>query len=302
MKSIDWKALLGPMRVPFLILTPACIAVALGTAVLQQGSVNSFDVILVVIAAIAAHICVNVFNEYFDFKSGLDSRTQRTPFSGGSGTLQAKPELAPFVFAEAVVAGGVTLLIGLYFLQERGWGLLPVAVVGFIVAYVYTNWLTKNPLVCLVTPGTGFGFIFVLGAHFALTGSYSWTAFVAAFVPFFLVNNLLLINQFPDVEADRTVGKKHFPLVIGRRRSAYIYSAFLLATHVAIVAGIVLRLFPVTALLGLLTLPMVIDAARASVRDADNIPALIPTLGLNVQITLLTPLLFAVGLLVGGRM
>jgi 1,4-dihydroxy-2-naphthoate polyprenyltransferase len=298
-KSIDWTALLGPMRIPFLILAPTCIAVALGTAMLESGSLKSIEVILLVIAAIAAHICVNVFNEYFDFKSGLDSRTQRTPFSGGSGTLQAHPHLAPLVFAEAVIAGGVTFLIGLYFLQLRGWGLLPVAVIGFIVAYIYTNWLSKNPVVCLVTPGVGFGLVFVMGSHYALTGTYSWTAFVASLVPFFLVSNLLLINQFPDVEADRTVGKKHFPLVIGRRKSAYIYSAFLFASYGAIVLGVVLRLFPVTALLGLLTLPMVIDAARASVRDADNIPALIPTLGLNVQITLLTPLLFAVGLLVG---
>jgi 1,4-dihydroxy-2-naphthoate octaprenyltransferase len=294
------KPLLGTMRIPFLVLTPCCLAVGVGTAVWQAGRVNLLEVVLVLIAGVAAHACVNVFNEYFDFKSGLDARTARTPFSGGSGTLQALPRLAPYAFALATALGGLTALIGLYFLLLKGWALLPLAVAGFAIAYIYTNWLTKNPFVCLATPGTGFGVIFVLGTHYALTGTYTWTAFVASLVPFFLVSNLLLINQFPDVEADRTVGKRHFPLLIGRRKSAYIYGAFLLGTYLAIVVGVALRLLPWPCLLGLLTAPLAWRALRGALTYADDIPNLIPVLGLNVEITLLTPLLTAVGLALGA--
>jgi 1,4-dihydroxy-2-naphthoate octaprenyltransferase len=290
------KPLLGTLRIPFLVLAPCCVLVGVGTAVWQGGPVNLLEVVLVLIAGVAAHACVNVYNEYFDFKSGLDSRTVRTPFSGGSGTLQALPHLAPAAFALATALGLLTALIGLYFLAVRGWWLLPLAALGFVIAYVYTNWLSKHPLVCLLTPGTGFGLIFVLGVHFALTGSYTWTAFVAALVPFFLVSNLLLINQFPDVEADRTVGKKHFPLLIGRRKTAYIYGAFLLGAYLAIIVGIVLGLLPWPTLLGLLTAPLAWRAFRGAVRFADDIPNLIPILGLNVEIVLLTPLLTALGL------
>lgn len=296
------KPLLGTLRIPFLVLTPCCLAVGVGTAVWQTGRVNLLEVVLVLIAGVAAHACVNVFNEYFDFKSGLDFRTARTPFSGGSGTLQALPQLAPAAFALAMALGGLTALIGLYFLAVRGWGLLPLALAGFVIAYVYTNWLTKNPFVCLATPGTGFGLIFVLGTHYALTGTYTWTAAVASLVPFFLVSNLLFLNQFPDVEADRTVGKKHFPLVIGRRKSAYIYGAFLLGTYLAIVVGIVLGLLPWPCLLGLLTTPLAWRAFRGAVQHADDIPNLIPILGLNVEITLLTPLLTALGLALAALM
>jgi 1,4-dihydroxy-2-naphthoate octaprenyltransferase len=296
------KPLLGTLRIPFLVLTPCCLAVGVGTAIWQTGPVSLLDVVLVLIAGVAAHACVNVFNEYFDFRSGLDAHTARTPFSGGSGTLQALPELAPSAFGMAAALGGLTALIGLYFMVTKGWALLPVGVAGFAIAYIYTNWLTKNPFVCLVTPGTGFGLIFVLGTHYALTGAYSWSAFIAALVPFFLVSNLLLINQFPDVGADSIVGKKHFPLLIGRRRSAYIYGAFLLGTYMVIVVGVLLRLLPWPSLLGLLTAPLSWRAFRGAVEHADDIPNLIPILGLNVEITLLTPLLLAAGLAIGAML
>ncbi len=89
----NYKFLLDPMRLPFLILTPACVVLGLATAIWTEGTVNWFHFVLVLIGAVSAHISVNAFNEYFDFKSGLDEKTQRTPFSGGSGRLQQNPEL-----------------------------------------------------------------------------------------------------------------------------------------------------------------------------------------------------------------
>jgi len=88
------QALLGPMRLPFLILTPACVLLGIGAAFYQSGRVDLLQVVIVLIGALAAHISVNALNEYFDFRSGLDLRTQRTPFSGGSGTLAAQPAMA----------------------------------------------------------------------------------------------------------------------------------------------------------------------------------------------------------------
>ena len=90
----DWKVLLGPMRLPFVILAPCCVLLGLGTAYWETGGhINWLYFALTLIGGAAAHISVNAFNEYFDFKTGLDSQTRRTPFSGGSGTLQTHPEL-----------------------------------------------------------------------------------------------------------------------------------------------------------------------------------------------------------------
>ena len=87
--------ILGPMRPPFLILAPVCAFLAISIVAFQSPSSLSFiKIFLVVIGAIAAHISVNTFNEYFDFKSGLDFKTMKTPFSGGSGALPASPDKA----------------------------------------------------------------------------------------------------------------------------------------------------------------------------------------------------------------
>ena len=293
------KLLLGPMRLPFLILAPACVIVGLGTAIWSKGSVNPWHVVLAFIGGLCAHIGVNAFNEYFDFKSGVDSRTVRTPFSGGSGTLQAHPELAPQALATAIIAAAIVGIIGIYFLTVWGLALLPLGLLGLLVVVVYTPWFTLNPWLCLVAPGLGFGTLMVMGTHFVLTGEYSWTAFVASLVPFFLVNDLLLLNQFPDVEADRSVGRRHFPILIGRRKSSLIYGAFLAAAYLSIVIGVVLGLLPWTALLGLLTLPLAAQAALGAYRHADDLPKLGPAQGQNVLINILTPVLLAVGLLLG---
>ena len=72
----NWKPLLGTMRLPFVILAPACVLVGLGTAYWQTGHINWFYSVLALIAGISAHISVNAFNEYFDFKTDLDARTR----------------------------------------------------------------------------------------------------------------------------------------------------------------------------------------------------------------------------------
>jgi len=247
-----------------------------------------------------ANISVNALNEYLDYKSLLDTKTERTPFSGGSGTLPHKPEVALYAFWTGIVSMAITILIGVYFLTVRGLTLLPLGLLGIVLIVFYTTWITRFPLLCLFAPGIGFGPLMVVGTHFALTGTYSLEAWVASLVPFFLVSNLLLLNQFPDVEADRDVGRRHYPIVIGRRKSARIYSAFLLLTYASIVLAVLYGLLPAWSLLGLLTVVLAWRAIQGAMRFADDTAALVPVLGVNVQITLLTPTLVAVGLLLGS--
>jgi 1,4-dihydroxy-2-naphthoate octaprenyltransferase len=138
----------------------------------------------------------------------------------------------------------------------------------------------------------------VMGTHLALTGEYSWTALVASAVPFFLVSDLLLLNQFPDVEADQSLGRKHLPIVLGRRRSSLVYGFFLLLAYLAIVAGVCYEYLPKVSLLGLVTLRAAIPASAGAFRYAENSTKLVPYLGLNVIINVATPALVGIGLLV----
>ncbi len=298
---MSFRVLFQTARPPFLLLTPACVLVGLGTAALEtQGQVPWPLFALALVGALAAHISVNAFNEYFDFRSGLDARTQRTPFSGGSGTLPAAPEAARGTQALAWGTLLLTAAIGGYFLLRVGWGLLWVGLLGVILVYVYTNWVTRSPLLCLVAPGLGFGPLMVLGTHYVLTGHYSWPAFWASLVPFFLVNDLLLLNQFPDVEADRSVGRRHYPILWGRAKAARLYVAFLVLAYLVPVVGVAAQWLPPWSLLSLLTLVLAVPTAQRVLRFADDLPQLMPALGHNVLLNLLTPVLLALGLWLGS--
>jgi 1,4-dihydroxy-2-naphthoate octaprenyltransferase len=229
----------------------------------------------------------------------LDARTQRTPFSGGSGTLPAKPEAARTALATAVITLIIVVLMGMYFIWMYGAALIPLGLLGILVIVAYTPWLTRNPWLCLIAPGLGFGPLMVMGTHFALSGEYSLTAFVASLVPFFLVSNLLLLNQFPDVDADKSIGRRHFPILIGRRQSSFIFSAFLILTYVTILVGIMFKILPLACLLSLLTLFISIPLLKASIEYADDLQNLVPFMAKNVLVNLLTPVLVAIGLFIG---
>ena len=288
------------MRTPFLILTLACVLLGAGTAFWTTDQFNGLYTIIIIVGALCSHISVNALNEYFDFRSGLDMHTVRTPFSGGSGTLPAQPQAMGVALAIGLISLAIVAAVGLFFSIVSGWAILPLGILGMIVIAAYTTVLLRNPLTSLLAPGLGFGTLMVMGTHFALTGQYSWTAFVASLTPFFLVSNLLLLNQFPDVDADRSVGRRHYPILIGRRKSSLIYAAFLACAYLSIIAGVLLYLLPTWALLGLLTLFLAIPAARTAYLKADDLPHLVPALGQNVLINILTPALMAVGLFVAG--
>jgi 1,4-dihydroxy-2-naphthoate octaprenyltransferase len=287
------------MRMPFLTLTPACVSLGVGSAIWTVGEVRVLFVVLALAGALSAHISVNSLNEYFDYKSGLDFRTKRTPFSGGSGVLPGNPNMAGQALIIGMVTFVLTGIVGIYFLHVWGWRLLPLGLIGLFVIVFYTIWFTSNPLLCLVAPGLGFGTLMVTGTDFVLTGSYSCTAFVASLVPFFLVSNLLLLNQFPDVEPDRSAGRRHLPITLGLKRSSLIYGLFLLLAYASIALGVHLHYLPRFSLMGLFTIAIALPAFAGAYRFGENIKRLMPYLALNVAVVIVTPLLVAAGLFLG---
>ena len=295
----DLRNLLGPMRLPFIILNPVCVLLGIATAVWTTGSVNIFHSVLALIGAISAHTSVNALNEYFDFKSGLDSMTRRTPFSGGSGTLPENPKLSRQALSTGLITLAITILIGFYFISFRGLSLLPIGVLGLLIILSYTTWISRNPILYLIAPGIGFGPLMVMGTNLVLTGGYTWTAFIASLVPFFLVSDLLLLNQFPDVEADQAVGRRHLPIVLGRKASSIIYGVFLLAAYLTIILGVWFEYLPEASLLGLGSVLISVPAFLGAFIYSENISKLITFMGLNVIINVVTPVLVAIGLLVG---
>ncbi|MCX5852181.1 MAG: prenyltransferase [Deltaproteobacteria bacterium] len=295
MQSYIW----GPMRLPFLMLSPVCVFLGLASAVWTTGRVNTLYAVLALIGALAAHISVNALNEYHDLKSGLDFKTPKTPFSGGSGTLPRHPEKAHVALITGLAAFFITGLIGLYFVMVRDILLLPLGILGLVIMGTYTIWITRNPYLCLIAPGLGFGPLMVMGTDYVLTGTYSWSGFVASLIPFFLVSNLLLLNQFPDIDADRSVGRKHLLITYGTRTGIITYGLFLLATYISIIAGVIVGVMPAYCLMGLASAILAVPAFIGVSRHARNLEKLIPFMGFNVVINLATPVLVGIGFLIG---
>lgn len=294
------QASLASMRLPFLLLSPVCVSVGTGVAYYRGFDIRLVHIVLVLVGAVAAHVAVNALNEYEDFRSGLDFNTRRTPFSGGSGFLPGAPERGRVALSTALVACMITAAVGVFFVHLRGRGLLPLGLLGLFIVVVYTRILTRAPLSCLIAPGLGFGPLMVMGTEFALTGRYSFAGLLVAMVPFFLVSDLLLLNQFPDVEPDRQVGRRHLPIVVGRKASAWVYTVFLICSYVPVVGGFWLGFLPASSLLALLTLALAVPTAMGAVRHAEAIPELVPYMSRNVLTVLLTPALLALGLFVGA--
>lgn len=286
-------------RPAFLLLVPACVLVGVAAAVYDTRELNGLHFGLAFLGALLAHISVNVLNDYSDYRSGIDMNTRKTPFSGGSGILPAGLLDPRNVYLFGVGCLLAVAAIGVYFIHEYKWEIVPLGVLGVLVVYFYTTHLTKEPFLCAIAPGLGFGPLIVLGTYFTQTGEYTLSAGMASMVPGFLVSNLLLLNQFPDVEADRAGERRHIPIALGRQHSARIYAALILITYVWLIFSVAFDVLPLTALLGLLTLPLGLKAIRGVLRHFDDTDNLIPFLGVNIMVTLLTPLLVGVGILIG---
>ena len=294
-----WKQVTGPMRVPFLLLAPACAFPGVALAIHETGRVDGLSIALILLAAVAGHVSVNAFNEVDDFVSGLDERTHRTPFSGGSGTLQERPDLLStargIAWTSLLTAAG----IGAWFVWQRGPVVAGIGVVGVVMVLGYSRWFVRSPFLCLIAPGVGFGTVLTLGAYAALTGVTSPAAVLVSMVPLLLVSNLLLLNQFPDVEADRTVGRRHLPILWGRGGAAWLYAAIHLLANLTLGVGLMMNLLPVYAALGFLTVPLAVRSSVIAIGKPDDLEGLLPAMGQNVLVNLLTPVLIGIGLLIG---
>lgn len=293
------KAVVKSMRPSFLVLAPVCVILGLATAVLSQGGVYVLDLVLVFVGALAAHVSVNTLNEYQDYQSGLDAQTSRTPFSGGSGSLIARPQAATSVRTAAYVSLALAAMVGLYFVVRHGAAILPLGVLGVVIILTYTQWLNHHPWLCLVAPGLAFGPLMVIGSHFALTGEYSVLAGYVSLVPFFLVNNLLLLNQFPDIEPDKRVGRRHFPIVYGVTASTVVYGVFLMAAFLVVVFGIGSGFLPAVAAIALVPMAAGLMSLLGVMHYGGDVRGLLPYMGMNVVAAVVSPLVLGVALLVG---
>jgi 1,4-dihydroxy-2-naphthoate octaprenyltransferase len=280
------------IRGPFLLLSVMLVLIG-GAVAFQDEVFDGLKFALSMVGVILAHVAVNLFNEYSDYKSGIDEDTVKTPFSGGTGNLQQGLTRPGAVLGAAVGTGAVALVIGVYLAWVSDWWLLAFIGAGGLATVFYTSHLARWSL-GEIAAGTCLGTFVVLGTYYAQAETLNWEVVWLSIPPGILTALLLLLNEFPDVEADRKGGRRHLVIVLGYRGAAIVYTAALAAVYLILILGAVLRWFQPTVLIALLTLPLAIKASLGALRHGQNLEKLVPAMGANVGLVLGTDLLIAV--------
>ncbi|WP_417529660.1 prenyltransferase [Marinobacter lipolyticus] len=283
-------------RPNFLLLAPLCVALGIVLTWRQMAALDGVNLVLVLVGALLAHAAVNLLNEYQDFRSGLDLATTRTPFSGGSGALPDRPEAAPKVLVAALMTMATMSAIGLYFLWLRGLPMLLLGVGGLVLIISYTQWITRSPWLCLLAPGLGFGPVMIWGTQVALGGQPDASSILVAVMVMLWGSELLLINQLPDVAADRQAGRRHLSIVLGLKVAAAVVAVLSLGSYLLLGAAMIVGVLPAASGLAMFTLPAALWVAWRLPHALDDNSKLSPVLGVNVATLLTTLVLLGVGL------
>jgi 1,4-dihydroxy-2-naphthoate octaprenyltransferase len=309
MGSNSVKVWMAQIRAPFLILAVFLVIIGLAFSIkyphITGQTFNWIHAVMLIIGVLLSHISVNLFNEYSDFQTKIDFHTSKTPFSGGSGMItsgKTRPESVRSVGIGTLMISGA---IGVYFAIVSHWIVLVFAAVGAFSVLFYTNFLAKRVLGELFA-GLALGTFVVLGTYVAMTASPGMTikglfpseVIWISIPPGILTSLLLLINQFPDVEADKEGGRRHLVIRFGWKRASYIYTAGIFATFAIIVLMPLLRISSPWIYLALLPMPLGIKASVTAIKHGDDLGKLVPALGSNVITVLATDLLLAVAVFI----
>ena len=286
-------------RANFLPLTIVIVFAGLAAAFYSHRIFLPIDAALVLVGALLTHASVNAFNNYFDYRSKIDAKTPKTPFSGGVNILvkgMMKPSQALAVCLCTLICAA---LIGVYFLVRLFNVLLPLIVYGAIIIVFYTPVFSRVPALSEIVAGSGFG-LMGLGVYVTQTGLIDATG-IAILIPItILVALLLFLNEFPDAEIDKGAGRRHIVILLGKKGSAWLYVAGEAATYASIILAVVVGAAPFPVLISLLSLPIAYKAGRLTLKNYNRIPELVPAQGSNVLFILSTITLMACGFAVAS--
>ncbi len=293
---------LAELRAPF--FTGSIVPVVLGSAVAwRHGAAFDWSLFFLTLAgAVLIHAAANVMNDYYDHKSGTDAANTEfaSPFTGGSRMIQ-KGLLSPReVFIEGVLLYAAGAAIGLWLAFTRGLPILYIGIIGTVTSFFYTA-----PPFKFVHRGAGeifialnFGLLPTLGAYYVQTQELSWIPVIASVPIAILIMLILYINEFQDHDADRSVGKNHWVVRLGRRRASFWYAVFLGIVYVSIAAGVLLKVVPTYALAALLTLPVAFKAVVTTRTNYDDPKALTPANAMTIKLHLIIGLIISASFLI----
>lgn len=300
-KAIRWLVI---TRAPFLTaaLIPCFIGLAYTSGVAGL-PLNWFHATLAILGVALLHLASNVFNDYFDVKSGTDAANTKyfTQYSGGSRAIEMRLIDLRGTLNVAIAFAVIALAIGLYLTWAIGTGVLILGLIGLFCGYFYTAppiRLVARHGIGEITIGMAFGPLITMGMHYVMTGTYSWDAFYFGIPVGLLTTNILLINQIPDTEGDASTGKDHLVVTFGKPAAVVFYTLFLVSA-LAVTGWLAMRyeqpfLYAVIAV-GLVYGGWIIMYMRKHLLERSLVKANIQTINMQIVVGILFALAVAFG-------
>jgi 1,4-dihydroxy-2-naphthoate polyprenyltransferase len=291
----NFKAWIKALRAHFLTATLAPVLLGTTIAWYDVGGLNIIFFILALIGVSSIHLGANLVNDYFDYKSGNDDvNVAGSHYSGGSRVIQEGLISPKSILIIALLFFFFGSLIGFYFLWVlKSIEILVIGLIGVFIGFFYT----ANPLklgyrgFAEICNGVIFGPLIGLGAYYVQTQTFSTAILLTSVIVGLLLALVLIINEFPDYPADKTVGKRTLLVCLGREKSVKIFHFGIILAYFILTAGCILEIIPIASLVAFLSLPFAISAIKESRENFDKpqkiIKANISTFFLHISFSLL---------------
>jgi 1,4-dihydroxy-2-naphthoate octaprenyltransferase len=210
------------MRLRTLPVSIAGVIAGTGCAIMLD-SFKALPAFLCLLFAILAQIAANFGNEYYDYKNGID-RKGRAGFRRGVTEGEIDPQSmkrATFVVLALAAAVGCTMLL------YGPWWLVIVGVLIMIFALAYSAGpypLSHHGLGDLAVV-IFFGIIPVTFTCFLQSGNMEGMTIIipTSVAVGLLAANVLIVNNYRDMEDDAAVGKRTTVVIFGRRFMGLAY-------------------------------------------------------------------------------
>ncbi|MDH3341191.1 MAG: prenyltransferase [Nitrosopumilus sp.] len=284
------------IRIRFLLASVIAVSVGLALNWWQNSSVDLLDALLTFAGVMALHASVDLLNDFWDFKRGIDTKTKRTKMSGGTGVLPEGLLKPSSVYRAGIVFLFIGSLIGAYFVITDG--IIIAIILGFAILSIYF-YSTK-----IVDSGLGEFFVavkgsmIVIGTFFIQSGQINFESILGGIVVGSLSALVLFIASFPDHDADKSKGRKTLVIAVGKKKASKLFWIFPLISYSAIIFGVSANLFPLLSLISLLSIPLMIKSGLGLQKNYDTVENLVPSMSSTLLFGRITGVLFVLSFLI----
>ncbi|WOT04170.1 1,4-dihydroxy-2-naphthoate polyprenyltransferase [Shewanella youngdeokensis] len=281
-----------------LAIRPRTLSAAIGPLLvgnilaLQLEQFSWFIAFTSMLCAVLLQIAVNLANDYFDFKSGVDTAERVGPTRvTQSGMLSPTAVRNGMIFCLVLA-----LLVGSFLIMHGGWPIALLALAAVLGALGYSG--GPYPL---ASHGLGeiaafvfFGLVAVVGSYFLQATETSTNAWLLGAAIGFLNAAIMLVNNTRDMDTDIKAGKKTMAVRVGLAQARIFYQSFIYLPFAIIIAGFLMGVIPG---LPVLFAGLAFIVARNLCRDFNDVTGaeLNPLLGRTAKLTMLFSGLFSLG-------